>query len=63
MDSLTIKLRNVDNNNNIENVIKDIYEEGIQELPSFSDNMIKKIQEDIRNTVNKTLQKIKEDEG
>lgn len=50
-------------NNNIENVIKDIYEEGIQELPSFSDNMIKKIQEDIRNTVNKTLQKIKEDEG
>lgn len=63
MDSLTIKLKNVDNNNNIENVIKDIYEEGIQELPSFSDNMIKKIQEDIRNTVNKTLQKIKEDEG
>lgn len=63
MDSLTIKLKSVDNNNNIENVIKDIYEEGIQELPSFSDNMIKKIQEDIRNTVNKTLQKIKEDEG
>lgn len=63
MDSLTIKLKSVDNNNNIENVIKDIYEEGIQELPSFSDNMIKKIQEDIRNTVNKTLQKLKEDEG
>lgn len=63
MDSLTIKLKSVDNNNNIENVIKDIYEEGIQELPSFSDNMIQKIQEDIRNTVNKTLQKIQEDEG